>query len=216
MTPNPNCPSNIRKGRDGREQKPKQAKLSYRRDGEKGNAMTYQSYKHYVLSGHSDSVESWIEYRVAQAEESATETGVALPTKTKKLLANLAARAFHLRYTLPTECRKEFLDMNTVKLDAALEAAEEQGAEIYCAFYSETDAPPAFWLIVYLGGMGDDEIDPERVPELDAIMDEGDNATAPPLVTVEYLHTHYRVYIPQTWETHYLNFPKWENPRLFL
>lgn len=178
--------------------------------------MTYQSYKHYVLSGHPDSAESWIEYRVAQAEESAAETGVALPAKTKKLLANLAARTFRLRYTLATKCRKEFLDMNTAKLDAALEAAEEQGAEIYCVFFSDTNAPPAFWLVVYLGGLGDDEIDPERVPELDAIMDEGNNANTPPLVTVEYLRTHYRVYVPHTWEAHYFRFPTWTDPELYL
>lgn len=178
--------------------------------------MKYRSYKHYVLSGHPDNVESYIEYRVAQAEESAAETGVALPAKTKKLLANLAARTFRLRYTLATECRKEFLDMNTMKLDAALEAAEEQGAEIYCVFSSDTNAPPAFWLVVYLGGLRDNEIDPERVPELDAIMDEENSANTPPLVTVEYLHTHYRVYIPRTWEAHYFRFPTWTDPEFCL
>lgn len=106
--------------------------------------------------------------------------------------------------------------MNTAKLDAALQAAEEQGAEIYTAFFNETDAPPAFWIIVYLGGLGDDELDPEHVPEIDEIVTETQNASKPPLVTAEYLRTHYRIYVPRTWETHYLKFPTWEDPELFI
>lgn len=105
--------------------------------------------------------------------------------------------------------------MNTAKLDAALQAAEEQGAEVYCAFYSNTDAPPALFLIVYLGGLKGDDIEPERIPELDTIMDKGDNANTPPLVVIDYLETHYRIYIPRTWETHYFRFPTWTDPEIY-
>lgn len=64
--------------------------------------MKYRSYKHYVLSGHPDTPENWIAYRLTIAEESATEAGLTLPDKTRKLLENSAAATFHLRYTLPT------------------------------------------------------------------------------------------------------------------
>lgn len=67
--------------------------------------MKYQSYKHYVLSGHPDTPESWIAYRLAITEESATEAGLTLPDKTRKLLRSSAAATFNLRYTLPTPAK---------------------------------------------------------------------------------------------------------------
>lgn len=108
------------------------------------------------------------------------------------------------------------MKISTAKLDAILDKAEEEGAEIYTAFYRETDAPPSFWIIVYLGGIGDDDDIISGIPALDELAEEAAKSPTPPLVNVEYLRTHYRIYVPRTWETHYMRFPTWTDPEIYL
>lgn len=61
----------------------------------------YDSYKHYVLSGHPDTPESYRAYYCAIGRNNADECGLKYTDNMRRWYAWIADCNFHARYTLP-------------------------------------------------------------------------------------------------------------------
>lgn len=61
--------------------------------------MKYNSYKHYVLAGHPDTLENWIRYDLAYHREN-NQTGKPLNMLQLEFIRHIAAANYDLRFTM--------------------------------------------------------------------------------------------------------------------